>query len=197
MTIGKPAPDFTATAVMPDNTLNPKFNLKEYLNGKIGVLFFYPLNFTFVCPSEIISFNQKLQAFNEKDAKVIGVSIDSQFSHLAYKNTPIEKGGIGDVQFPLVADITKQISRDYGVLFNDSIAFRGTFVIDQSGIVRHQTINDLPLGRNIDETLRIIDAWKYHQQYGEVCPANWNKGDEAMKPTQEGVAKYLSKRAKA
>lgn len=193
MTIGKQAPDFTATAVMPDNTLKTDFNLKEYLDGKIGVIFFYPLNFTFVCPSEIISFNEKLREFEEREAKVIGISIDSQFSHLAYKRTPIEKGGIGNVQFPLVADITKQISRDYGVLLNESVAFRGTFVIDQSGIVRHQTINDLPLGRNIDETLRIIDAWKYHQQYGEVCPANWNRGDEAMKPTQQGVETYLSK----
>jgi peroxiredoxin (alkyl hydroperoxide reductase subunit C) len=193
--VGKTAPDFTAKAVMPNNSIAEKFNLTNEIKGKIGVLFFYPLNFTFVCPSEIIAFNNKLQEFKERNAIVIGISVDSPYSHLAYKNTPLERGGIGNVQFPLVSDLTKQIARDYDVLLNDSIAFRGTFIIDKNGIVKHQVINDLPLGRNIDEALRIIDAIQYNEQHGEVCPANWNKGDEAMKPTAEGVAAYLAKRA--
>lgn len=193
--VGKAAPDFTAKAVLANNSIEEKFNLTNEIKGKIGVLFFYPLNFTFVCPSEIIAFNNKLKEFQSRNAVLIGVSVDSPFSHLAYKNTPLEKGGIGNVQFPLVSDLTKQISRDYDVLLNESIAFRGTFIIDSKGVVRHQVINDLPLGRNIDEALRIIDAIQYNEQHGEVCPANWNKGDEAMKPTAEGVASYLAKRA--
>ena len=193
--VGKTAPDFTAKAVLPNNTIAEKFNLTSELKGKIGVLFFYPLNFTFVCPSEIIAFNNKLKEFQDRNAVLIGVSVDSPYSHIAYKSTPTEKGGIGNVQFPLVSDLTKQIARDYDVLLNESIAYRGTFIIDTKGIVRHQVINDLPLGRNIDEALRIIDAIQYNEQHGEVCPANWNKGDEAMKPTAEGVAAYLSKHA--
>lgn len=192
--VGKLAPDFTATAVMPDNSLNPAFKLSEYTKGKLTILFFYPLNFTFVCPSEIIAFDEKLQEFKDRGVEVIAVSVDSQFSHLAFKNTPVSKGGIGNVQFPIVADLTKKISRDYDVLLNDSVSFRGTFLIDQAGIVKHQLVNDLPLGRNVDEALRMVDALKYHQEYGEVCPANWNRGDEAMKPTQEGVANYLAKK---
>lgn len=190
--VGKPAPDFIATAVMPDNSFNNAFKLSEYTKGKIAVLFFYPLDFTFVCPSEIIAFDAKLKEFEERGAVVIAVSVDSQFSHLAFKNTPVNKGGIGNVQFPVVADMTKKISREYDVLFNDSISYRGTFLIDQSGVVRHQLVNDLPLGRNVDEALRMIDALKYHQEYGEVCPANWNRGEAAMKPTQDGVAQYLA-----
>ncbi|MFI4983899.1 MAG: peroxiredoxin [Rickettsiales bacterium] len=192
--VGKPAPDFTASAVMPDNSFNNTFKLSEYGKDKLTVLFFYPLDFTFVCPSEIIAFDTKVQEFKNRGAELIGVSVDSHFSHLAFKNTPTNKGGIGQVQFPLVADITKKIARDYDVLLNDSIAFRATFIIDQHGIVRHQLINDLPLGRNVEETLRTIDALKYHQEYGDVCPANWIQGEEAMKPTQEGVAKYLAKK---
>lgn len=190
--IGKPAPDFTATAVMEDNTINPDFNLNKYLKGKIGILFFYPLNFTFVCPSEIIAFNLKLQEFKDRGAEVIGVSVDSQWSHLAYKNTDVSKGGIGEIKFPLVSDLTKQISTDYGVLANNSIAYRGTFLIDQNGIIRHMVINDTPLGRNIDEAIRMIDALLHHQKHGEVCPANWNQGDAAMKPNPKGVETYLS-----
>lgn len=190
--VGKIAPDFTASAVMPDNTINPSFNLKSYLNGKIGVLFFYPLNFTFVCPSEIITFNNKLEEFQKRGAEVIGVSVDSQFSHLAYKGLQVQEGGIGNVQFPLVADLTKEISTNYDVLANGSVAFRGTFLIDQKFTVRHQVINDLPLGRNIDEALRMVDALIFNQQHGEVCPANWNKGEEGMKPSAAGVKSYLS-----
>ena len=193
--VGKPAPDFTAKAVMPDNTINENFNLKQYLKKKMGELFFYPLDFTFVCPSEIIAFNNRLEEFKSRKTEVIAVSVDSQFTHLAWKNTPVNHGGIGNVQFPMVADLTKQIARDYDVLTGEAVALRGTFLIDQEGIVRHQVINDLPLGRNVDEAIRMVDALAFHQQFGEVCPANWNKGDKGMKATTEGVAAYLKKQA--
>jgi peroxiredoxin (alkyl hydroperoxide reductase subunit C) len=194
--IGKKAPAFKAPAVMPDNSINGEFTLDE-LKGKYVVLFFYPLDFTFVCPTEIIQFDRKLAEFRERGAEVVGVSVDSQFTHLAWKNTPVENGGIGDVQYTLVADLTKQISRDYGVLLEDAgVAFRGTFLIDKEGTVRHAVVNDLGLGRNIDEALRMVDALKHHEQHGEVCPANWKQGDDAMKPTSDGVASYLSKHAK-
>jgi peroxiredoxin (alkyl hydroperoxide reductase subunit C) len=189
--VTKQAPDFTATAVMSDNTVNPSFNLKSYLNGKIGVLFFYPLDFTFVCPSEILEFDQNLAEFQEEGAELISVSVDSHFSHIAYKNMAVKDGGIGQVQFPMVSDLTKQISRDYDVLINESVSLRGTFLIDQNFVVRHQLVNDLPLGRNIEEALRMVKALKFHQQHGEVCPANWNKGKKGMVPTEKGVADYL------
>ncbi|MCC7259449.1 MAG: peroxiredoxin [Alphaproteobacteria bacterium] len=193
--VGKTAPDFTATAVMPDNSFNDKFNLKSYLKGKVGVLFFYPLDFTFVCPSEIIAFSNRLNEFKTRGTEVIGVSVDSHFTHLAWKQTPVNKGGIGDIKYPLVADLTKQIARDYDVLVNDAVAFRGTFLIDKNFTVRHQLVNDLPLGRNIDEALRMVDALQFFEENGEVCPAGWNRGDEGMKPTADGVAKYLDKKA--
>lgn len=193
--VGKLAPDFTATTVMPDNSFDEQFNLKSYLNGKVGVLFFYPLDFTFVCPSEIIAFNNKLNEFKTRNCEVIAVSVDSHFSHLAWKQTPVEKGGIGNVQFPMVADLTKQIARDYDVLTNEAVAFRGTFLIDKNFTVRHQLVNDLPLGRNIDEALRMVDTLQFHEEHGEVCPANWNRGEEAMKPDAAGVASYLEKHA--
>ena len=185
------APDFTAQAVMPDNTF-AELTLKSY-RGKYVVVFFYPLDFTFVCPSEIIAFDKALSKFQERNTEVIGVSVDSHFTHLAWKNTPRNEGGIGNVQYPLVADLSKNISRDYGVLFNDSLALRGLFLIDKEGIVRHALVNDLPLGRNVDEALRILDALQYTEEHGEVCPANWEKGKEAMKPTADGVASYLAK----
>jgi len=194
--VGKRAPDFTAAAVMGNNEVNDKFNLHTFLQGKIGVLFFYPLDFTFVCPSEIIAFNHRLKEFKDLGAEVIGVSVDSHFSHIAWKNTPVEKGGIGQVQYPLVADLTKNIARDYDVLINEAVALRGTFLIDQEGIVRHQVVNDLPLGRNIDEAIRMVDALKFFQAHGEVCPAGWNKGKKGMKPNAEGVAKYLADNSK-
>jgi peroxiredoxin (alkyl hydroperoxide reductase subunit C) len=193
--VGKIAPDFTAPAVMGDNTINEAFNLKSYLKGRIGVLFFYPLDFTFVCPSEIIAFANRLKDFHARDVEVIGVSVDSHFTHLAWKNTPVEKGGIGNIQFPLVADLTKQIARDYDVLVNESVAFRGTFLIDEKGVVRHQIVNDLPLGRNVDEAIRMVDALKFHEEHGEVCPAGWNKGGEGMQATPDGVASFLEKNA--
>ena len=195
--VGKEAPDFTATAVMADNSIKADFNLKSHIKGKMGVLFFWPLDFTFVCPSEIIAFDNRIEEFKKRGAELIGVSVDSQFTHFAWKNTPVEKGGIGNIRFPMVADLTKSIARDYDVLLNNSIAFRGTFLIDKKGIVRHQVVNDLPLGRNVEETLRMIDALVFHEEHGEVCPANWKKGDAGMKATAEGVASYLKEKAKA
>jgi peroxiredoxin (alkyl hydroperoxide reductase subunit C) len=190
--VTKQAPDFTATAVMPDNSMKPDFKLSDY-RGKYVILFFYPLDFTFVCPSEILAFDKALAAFKAKNCEIIGVSIDSQFSHWAWKNTPVKQGGIGDIQYPLVADLDKSISRQYGVLLDAGIALRGSFLIDREGTVRHAVVNDLPLGRNIDEALRMVDALQFHEQHGDVCPANWTEGKEAMTPTAAGVAEYLTK----
>ncbi|MBL7644911.1 MAG: peroxiredoxin [Candidatus Hydrogenedentes bacterium] len=192
--VTKPAPDFTATAVMPDNSFNDSFTLSS-LKGKYVVLFFYPLDFTFVCPSEIIAFDKKLAEFQSRNCEVVGVSVDSHFSHWAWKNTPVNKGGIGNIQYPLVADLTKNIARDYGVLIDDAIALRGLFLIDKEGVVQHALVNNLPLGRNVDEAIRLLDALQFTEEHGEVCPANWNKGDEAMKPSADGVADYLAKHA--
>jgi peroxiredoxin (alkyl hydroperoxide reductase subunit C) len=188
-----PAPDFTATAVMADDTFED-LTLSS-LKGKYVVLFFYPLDFTFVCPSEILAFDKKLDDFRKKDCEVIGVSVDSHFTHLAWKNTPIEQGGIGGVQYPLVADIKKEIARSYGILHDDSVALRGLFLIDKEGVIRHAVVNDLPLGRSVDEALRMLDALRFTDEHGEVCPANWQEGEEAMEPTAEGVASYLAKHA--
>jgi peroxiredoxin (alkyl hydroperoxide reductase subunit C) len=191
--VTKEAPDFTAQAVMPDNSF-ADLKLSSY-RGKYVVLFFYPLDFTFVCPSEIIAFDKAVAKFEAKNAQVIGVSVDSHFTHLAWKNTPRDHGGIGHVGYPLVADLNKTISRDYGVLLDDGIALRGLFLIDKDGVIRHALVNDLPLGRSVDEALRVLDALQFTEQHGEVCPANWREGEEAMKPTAEGVAEYLAKHA--
>lgn len=191
--VTQPAPDFTAQAVMPDNSFT-ELKLSDY-RGKYVVLFFYPLDFTFVCPSEIIAFDRQLEAFRAKGVEVIGCSVDSHFTHLAWKNTPVDQGGIGQVKYPLVADLSKNIARDYGVLVNDAIALRGLFLIDKEGVIRHAVINDLSLGRNVDEALRMVDALQFTEKHGEVCPANWRDGEEAMKPTAEGVAEYLAKHA--
>ena len=193
MIVTNKAPDFTATAVLGDNQIVEDFNLYENIGEKGAVLFFYPLDFTFVCPSELIAFDHRLKEFQERGINVIGCSIDSQFSHFAWKNTPINEGGIGQVKYPLVADLTKQIARDYDVLLGDSVALRGSFLIDADGTVRHAVVNDLPLGRNSDEMLRMIDAMLFTNEHGEVCPAGWNKGDEGMKADTEGVADYLAK----
>jgi peroxiredoxin (alkyl hydroperoxide reductase subunit C) len=195
MIVTNKAPDFTATAVLGDNQIVEDFNLYENLGEKGAVLFFYPLDFTFVCPSELIAFDHRLKEFQDRGINVIGCSIDSQFSHFAWKNTPINEGGIGQVKYPLVADLTKQIARDYDVLLGDSVALRGSFLIDADGTVRHAVVNDLPLGRNIDEMLRMIDAMLFTNEYGEVCPAGWVKGDEGMKADTDGVADYLAKHA--
>lgn len=192
--VTKKAPEFTATAVMEDGSFK-EVSLSDY-KGKNVVLYFYPLDFTFVCPSEILAFNHRVAEFKEKNTQLLGVSIDSQFSHFAWRNTEINKGGIGQIDYPLVADVTKNIARDYGVLFNEAVALRGLFLIDKEGMVRHSTINDLPLGRNVDEALRMVDALQFFEENGEVCPANWKKGEEGMKPTAEGVASYLSKHSK-
>ena len=191
--VTKEAPDFTAQAVMPDGSF-AELTLSSY-RGKYVVLFFYPLDFTFVCPTEIIAFDRAIKKFEEKSAQVIGVSVDSHFTHLAWKTTPREQGGIGPIQYPLVADLNKSISGDYGVLLDAGIALRGLFLIDREGIVRHALVNDLPLGRNVDEALRVLEALQFTEEYGEVCPANWREGEEAMKPTAEGVAGYLAKHA--
>ncbi|QEM69954.1 peroxiredoxin [Geobacter sp. FeAm09] len=189
------APDFTADAVLPDNTFG-QLTLSGF-KGKNVVLFFYPLDFTFVCPSEILAFNKKLDEFKKRNTEVIGVSIDSKFTHLAWKNTPVEDGGIGQIQYPLVSDLNKNIAREYGILFNESVALRGLFLIDTKGVIRHAVINDLPLGRNVAEALRMVDALQFVETHGDqVCPANWQEGEEAMKPTEEGVASYLAKHAK-
>ncbi len=185
------APDFTAEAVMPDNTFG-QVKLSSF-KGKYVVLFFYPLDFTFVCPSEILAFNKRLDDFKSRNCEVVGVSVDSKFTHLAWKNTPVGNGGIGDIQYPLVQDLNKSIARSYGILFNDAVALRGLFLVDTRGIVRHAVINDLPLGRSVGEALRMVDALQFVETHGDqVCPADWQEGEEAMKPTAEGVATYLA-----
>ena len=212
MLVTKPAPDFKATAIMPDNSFK-EISLSDYKGKKI-VLFFYPLDFTFVCPTEIIAFDHRLKEFENRGVQVIGCSVDSHFSHLAWKSIEVKKGGIGNVQYPIVADLDKSISRNYDVLvgaesatiFTESgdeyestvgggVALRASFLIDEEGVVRHAVINDLPLGRNIDEMLRMVDALSFNQTNGEVCPAGWQEGKAGMKGSTEGVAEYLDKNA--
>lgn len=194
--VGKPAPDFTAAAVMGNNEINEAFNLKNYIKGKAAVIFFYPLDFTFVCPSELIAFDHRLADFKSRGVEVIGVSIDSHFSHLAWKNTAINNGGIGQVGYPLVADIKHEICKAYDVEADGGVAYRGSFLINNAGVVVHQVVNDLPLGRDIDEMLRMVDALQFFEQHGEVCPAGWKKGKAGMNASTEGVAKYLAENAK-
>lgn len=194
--VGRPAPDFTAAAVTGSGEIVDDFNLSEAIKGKKAVVFFYPLDFTFVCPSELIAFDHRYADFQTRGVEVIGVSIDSQFSHNAWRNTDINDGGIGPVKYTLVADVKHEICQAYDVEHpEDGVAFRGSFLIDEDGLVRHQVVNDLPLGRNIDEMLRMIDALAFHQDHGEVCPAGWNQGDSGMKDTPDGVATYLSENA--
>jgi alkyl hydroperoxide reductase subunit AhpC len=182
--VQKEAPDFTATAVVHDEFRTVK--LSDY-RGKYVVLYFYPLDFTFVCPTEIIAFSDRIVEFERRNAVVLGASIDSQFAHLAWIKQPRSQGGLGGLKYPLIADLTKSISRDYGVLVADgAVALRGLFLIDKAGIIRHATINDLPLGRNVDEVLRVLDALQHFEQHGEVCPANWKKGDPALDPKKAG-----------
>jgi peroxiredoxin (alkyl hydroperoxide reductase subunit C) len=196
MLVTNPAPEFNATAVLADGSIVENFKLSENLGKKGTVLFFYPLDFTFVCPSEIIAFSHRIEEFKSRDVNVIGVSVDSQFSHFAWRETPVNSGGIGRIKYPLVADLTKQISKDYDVLFGEAVALRGSFLIDGKGVVRHAVINDLPLGRNIDEMIRMVDAMQFTDEHGEVCAAGWQKGDEGMKASTEGVAEYLAKHEK-
>jgi peroxiredoxin (alkyl hydroperoxide reductase subunit C) len=196
--VGKTAPDFTAAAVLANGEIVEDFNLKTHLAGSYGLVFFYPLDFTFVCPSEILAYSNRVPEFQKRNVKVVAVSVDSQFTHSAWRNTSPKDGGLGPVKFPMVADMTKQIARDYDVLIEkDGVALRGTFLIDREGIVRHQLVNDLPLGRNADEALRMVDALQFHEENGEVCPAGWNKGDQGMVADAKGVAKYLGQHAEA
>lgn len=211
MLVTKPAPDFTAEAVMGDNTIK-EISLADY-KGKKVVLFFYPIDFTFVWPTEIIAFDNRLGEFEKRNVQVLGCSIDSKWSHLAWKNTEVNKGGIGNIKYPLIADITKTIARDYDVLMgafdatvitddeqretsvDGNITLRGSFLIDEDGVVRHELRNDEPLGRNIDDMLRMVDVLAHHQEFGDVCPVGWQKGDDAMQDNPESVANYLSKNA--
>jgi peroxiredoxin (alkyl hydroperoxide reductase subunit C) len=189
--VAKPAPNFTAQAVMPDGSFK-EIKLSDY-KGKYVILFFYPLDFTFVCPTEIIAFSNSMDEFKKRNAEVLGVSIDSHFSHLAWRNTDRKNGGLGDIAYPLVSDLNKKITYDYGVMHEAGIAFRGLFLIDKEGVVQHQLINNLPLGRNIDEALRMVDALQFHENNGEVCPANWKNGEDGMKPDPSGSKTYFDK----
>ncbi len=193
--VGKAAPDFTATAVLGSNEIKD-ITFSAVTKGKYAVVFFYPLDFTFVCPSEIIAFDHRLDEFKKLNVEVIGVSIDSHFTHLAWKNTPVDKGGIGKVGYTLVADVKHEICKAYDVESAGGVAFRGSFLIDKAGTVRHQVVNDLPLGRNIDEMIRMVDALQFTEEHGEVCPAGWNKGKAGMNASPDGVAKYLAQHAK-
>ncbi len=194
--VGRKAPDFTANAVMGDGTITNNFNLAKAVEGKYAVVFFYPLDFTFVCPSELIAFDHRLEEFKKRNVEVIGVSIDSHYTHNAWRNTAINDGGIGQVGYPLVADINHAICQAYDVEHPAAgVAFRASFLVDREGMVRHQVVNDLPLGRNIDEMLRMIDALQFNEEHGEVCPAGWNKGDKGMKADTKGVAEYLAENA--
>ena len=193
--VGQEAPDFTAAAVLGSGEIVDNFNFKEATKGKYAVVFFYPLDFTFVCPSELIAFDHRLADFKAKNVEVIGVSIDSHFTHAAWRNTPVNQGGIGQVGYPLVADIKHEICQSFGVEAAGGVAYRGSFLIDKNGVIRHMVVNDLPLGRNIDEMLRMVDALQFTEEHGEVCPAGWNKGKAGMKASTSGVAEYLASHA--
>ena len=188
--VQQPAPALEATAVLADGTMNEGFSLED-LRGRYVVLFFYPLDFTFVCPTEILAFDHAIEEYRARDCEVLGVSVDSPYTHLAWRETPVDDGGIGPIRFPLVSDLKKTIARKYGVLVDDSVALRATFLLDREGIVRHQVVNDLSLGRSVSDTLRTLDALRHTERSGKVCPANWEDGKEAMEPTTVGVAKYL------
>lgn len=193
--VGRKAPDFTTPAVLPNGDIINSFTLSKEINGRCGILFFYPLDFTFVCPSELIALDKRMDEFEKRNALVMGISIDSQFSHNAWRNTAISNGGIGPVQYPLLADVNHHICQSYGVEHPTAhVALRAAFLIDKNGIVRSQIVNDLPIGRNVDELLRLVDALEFHEKHGEVCPAGWTRGKEGITPTTEGIAKYLSEK---
>lgn len=191
--VGRRAPDFTVPAVLGNGEITDKFNLHDSLKGKYGLVFFYPLDFTFVCPSELIALHKRLDEFKDRGVEVISVSVDSQFTHNAYRNTPVKQGGIGPVGYTMAADVTHGICQSYGIEHPVAgVAFRAAFIIDKNGLVRSQIVNDLPIGRNIDEIIRIIDALQFVEEHGEVCPAGWQKGEAGMKASPKGVADYLS-----
>ncbi|MFG8175034.1 peroxiredoxin [Pseudomonas aeruginosa] len=194
--VNKQAPDFTAAAVLGDGSIVDAFQLSS-LRGKYVVLFFWPLDFTFVCPSEIIAHNNRMDKFRELGVEVVGVSIDSQFTHHAWRSTPVEKGGIGAVEFTMVADVKHEITRAYGIEHEDGVALRASFLIDRAGVVQHQVVNNLPLGREVDEMVRLVEALQFTEEHGEVCPAGWRKGQKSMKASAEGVASYLAENAEA
>ena len=194
--VTRQAPDFTSSAVLGNGEIVDNFNFKKHIEGKAAVLFFYPLDFTFVCPSELIAFDHRYEEFKKRGVEVVGVSIDSEFTHNAWRNTSTENGGIGAVKYALAADVKHEIAQAYGIEHPEAgVALRASFLIDKNGVVRHQIVNDLPLGRNIDEMLRMVDALQFHEEHGEVCPAQWEKGKEGMKDSPEGVAKYLKQNA--
>lgn len=196
--VGREAPHVHGAAVLGNGEIVEDFDLRKYFAGSYGVLFFYPLDFTFVCPSELIAFDRRLDAFTERDTKVVGASIDSQFSHFAWRNTPINRGGIGEIRYPLLADVRHEVCQAFGIEHpEEGVALRASFLIDKTGVVRHQVVNDLPLGRNIDEMLRMVDALAHFEEHGEVCPAGWEQGRAGMEPTTEGVSRYLSSEADA
>lgn len=186
------APDFTASAVLANGTIEPAYRLSDAIKGKYGLVFFYPLDFTFVCPTELVALNNRIEEFKKRNVEVIAISIDSAYTHQAWRNTPVEKGGIGPVKYTMVADIKHDIARAYGVEAEVGVALRGAFLIDKQGNVRSQIINDLPIGRNVDELIRLVDALQFHETHGEVCPANWNKGGKGMAASHEGVSKFLA-----
>ncbi len=193
--VGKQAPDFTAPAVLGSGEISENFKFSQATEGKKAVVFFYPLDFTFVCPSELLAFDNRMAEFEKRGVEVIGVSIDSHWTHNAWRNTPTDKGGIGQVKYTLVADMKHEICQAYDVESAGGVAYRGSFLIDEEGVVRHQVVNDLPLGRNVDEMLRMVDALEFHQKHGEVCPAGWKEGDSGMQANPEGVASYLTDNA--
>ena len=194
--VGKKAPDFTSAAVLGNGQIVEDYNFAAATKGKYAVVFFYPLDFTFVCPSELIAFDHRMEEFKKRNVEVIGVSIDSHFTHNAWRNTPVEKGGIGQVGYTLVADMKHSICQAYDVENEGGVALRGSFLIDRDGIVQHQVVNNLPLGRNVDEMIRMVDALQFTEENGEVCPAGWNKGKKGMTASPEGVAAYLAGNAK-
>lgn len=195
--VGRPAPDFTVPAVLGNGEIIENFHLQTAIKGKYGLVFFYPLDFTFVCPSELIALDHRMDEFTKRGVEVITVSVDSHFTHNAWRKTAINDGGIGEVKYTMAADVSHTIAQDYGIEHPEaSVAFRAAFLIDKDGDVRAQIVNDLPLGRNMDELLRLVDALQFHDEHGEVCPAGWQKGDEGMKATPDGVATYLASNAK-
>ncbi|MDA8384364.1 MAG: peroxiredoxin [Betaproteobacteria bacterium] len=195
--VARRAPDFTAAAVMGDDSLVADFNLYRYIAGRHAIVFFYPMDFTFVCPTEIIAFNHRLQAFRARHTLVVSVSGDSEYTHLAWRKTPVAQGGVGPLGFPMVADTTRAISRAYDVLLDDAVALRATFLLDRQAIVRHQLVNDLPLGRNVDEALRMVDALQFHEEHGEVCPAGWQKGETGIQANAQSLSEYLAQHSQS
>jgi peroxiredoxin (alkyl hydroperoxide reductase subunit C) len=194
--VGRKAPDFTAAAVLGDGSIVDGYNFSETTRGRYAVVFFWPLDFTFVCPSELIAFDHRLQEFQSRKVEVVGVSVDSQFTHNAWRNMPVKQGGIGPVGYTMVADLSHAICKAYDVETPDgTVAFRGSFLINRDGVVQHQVVNNLPLGRNVDEMLRMVDALQFFEEHGEVCPAGWQKGAKGMKATPGGVAEYLAENA--